>query len=91
LLRINADRNPMELTKKLVREHASRHPRYGVWIGKRLFPPRLLRRVQKQTAAEGIGRLVAGLKKSCKTMKIFCCQMDIAWRTKGTTTPERKK
>jgi len=64
LLRIHANRNPMELTEKLVREHGvAVIPGAAFGLEKGCSLRVSYGALQKQTAAEGIGRLVAGLKK----------------------------
>src|SRR5205823_12368047 len=64
LLRVHADRNPMELTEKLVREHGvAVIPGTAFGLEKGCSLRVSYGALQKQTAAEGIGRLVAGLKK----------------------------
>jgi aspartate/methionine/tyrosine aminotransferase len=63
LLRLRAQRHPMELTERLVREH-----RVAVIPGNAFGIEGCHLRVSygplsKETAAEGIGRLVSGLRK----------------------------
>jgi aspartate/methionine/tyrosine aminotransferase len=68
LLRIHADRNPMELTEKLVREHGvAVIPGTAFGIDRGCYLRVAYGALPEQTAAEGIGRLVRGLKTILRT------------------------
>lgn len=68
LLRIHTDRNPMELTEKLVREHGvAVIPGTAFGIDRGCYLRVAYGALPKPTAAEGIGRLVRGLKTILRT------------------------
>src|SRR6185503_15071606 len=64
LLRIHTDLGPMELVERLVREHGvAVIPGTAFGMEKGCYLRVAYGALQKQTAAEGIGRLVRGLKQ----------------------------
>lgn len=68
LLRIHTDKNPMELTEKLVREHGvAVIPGTAFGIDRGCYLRVAYGALPKPTAAEGIGRLVRGLKTILRT------------------------
>jgi aspartate/methionine/tyrosine aminotransferase len=78
LLRIHADRDTMELTERLIREHGvavipgtafgmADTPKGAPSAGSGCYLRVSYGALQKQTAAEGIGRLVKGLKTILRT------------------------
>jgi len=62
LIRVHAQRNPMEVTERLIREHGvAVIPGTAFGMDKGCYLRISYGALQKQTAAEGIGRLVKGL------------------------------
>ena len=68
LLRMHTDRNPMELTERLVREHGvAVIPGTAFGIDRGCYLRVAYGAIPKPTAAESIGRLVRGLKTILRT------------------------
>jgi aspartate/methionine/tyrosine aminotransferase len=64
LLRVHTDLDPMKLVKRLVEEHkVAVVPGTTFGMEDRCYLRVAYGALQKETAAEGIGRLVSGLKK----------------------------